>query len=205
VKGTLTSDQDETMERIMANSRRMLSLVNNLLDQAQIEAGHLSLRLSAFSPTKLLKNVEIIASILASNKGLELRCEVANDLPPTLTGDIQRLEQILINLAGNAVKFAEQGYVSIKAYSVDQDHWALKVADTGSGIPLDAQSYIFDAFRQADDPVTRKHSGSGLGLSIVKQLTTLMGGKIQLESDVGKGSIFTIVLPIKLPQESHYE
>jgi signal transduction histidine kinase len=205
VHSELNDDQRGITNRIMANSRRMLSLVNNLLDQAQIEAGRLSLRLSAFSPSKLLKDVEMIASILASNKGLELRCKVADDLPPTLTSDPQRLEQILINLVGNAVKFTEQGYVSMQARSVDQDHWALEVADTGAGIPLEAQSYIFDAFRQVDDPVTRKHSGSGLGLSIVKQLTTLMGGEIQLESEVGKGSTFTIVLPIKLPQEAHHE
>ncbi|GAB4441629.1 MAG: hypothetical protein Kow00120_10220 [Anaerolineae bacterium] len=205
VYGPLTGDQRGATDRIIANSRRMLGLVNNLLDQAQIEAGRLSLHVSEFAPAELIDNVQAVMGVLAENKGLTFTCAIAGDVPATLHGDPQRLEQILINLAGNAIKFTEKGSVHVSVYRPDADHWALEVTDTGPGIPDEAQSYIFDAFRQVGDPVTRKHSGSGLGLSIVKQITTLMGGDITVKSALGEGSTFRIVLPLTPPQEAASE
>ncbi len=201
VYGPLSDGQQGASERIIANSRRMLGLVNNLLDQAQIEAGRLSLHCTHFAPATLMESAKSVMTVLAENKGLEMTFTIDDDVPETLCGDLQRLEQILINLTGNAIKFTEKGSVSVRVSQPDADHWALEVSDTGPGIPKEAQSYIFDPFRQVDDPITRKHQGSGLGLSIVKQIATLMGGDISLKSELGKGSAFTIVLPLVPPQE----
>lgn len=135
-------------------------------------------------------------AVLAANKGLRLIVSVTPDLPETISGDQQRLQQILINLAGNAVKFTKIGDIRIKVFSPDQSHWAMQVSDTGAGIPEEAQSYIFEPFRQVNNAITRENRGSGLGLSITKQLVDLMGGEITLQSEVDKGSTFTVLLPI---------
>ena len=204
VYGALSDDQQNALERIAANTKRMLGLVNNLLDQAQIEAGKLTLYIGPFAIHDLLADLEATMGVLAISKGVEFSYTVEN-LPDVLLGDPQRLNQILVNLVGNAIKFTDQGYVRVRAYRHDETHWALQVSDTGAGIPKEAHSYIFEAFRQVDDPITRKYTGSGLGLSIVKQLTTLMGGEITLVSDVGQGSTFTIILPLNPIQEGHHE
>ncbi len=204
VYGALSDDQKNALERIAANTKRMLGLVNNLLDQAQIEAGKLTLYTGPFAIHDLLADLEATMGVLANSKGVEFSYTVEN-LPDILLGDPQRLNQILVNLVGNAIKFTDQGYVRVRAYRSDEDHWALQVSDTGAGIPKEAHSYIFEAFRQVDDPITRKYTGSGLGLSIVKQLTTLMGGEITLVSDVGQGSTFTIILPLNPIQEGNHE
>jgi len=144
----------------------------------------------------MISDVVGVMDVLAHAKGLELTSHVADDLPVTLFGDRQRLNQILINLVGNAIKFTDEGTVRIRACRLDVDHWALEVSDTGCGIPLEAHSHIFEPFRHADDSPTRNYAGVGLGLSIVKQLTEMMGGGIMLESGVGRGSTFTIALPM---------
>lgn len=201
----LTEGQRIVISRIIANSRRMLGLINNLLDQAQMEAGRLALRVASFKPADLVEDIQTVMGVLAETKELDLICVIDDELPHTLQGDSQRLEQILINLTGNAIKFTNKGEVRIHLYRQDDARWAIKVADTGKGIPKEAQSYIFESFRQVDDPVTRKHQGSGLGLSIVKQLTNLMGGDISLESEVDQGSTFTIVLPFESSEEEESE
>jgi len=195
--GPLTDRQLRVIERIMANARELLGLVNDLLDRARIEAGRLKLKITLFSPVELVNDVVGTMIVLAQTKGIELTSHVASDVPQTVMGDRQRVQQILTNLAGNAVKFTERGSVFIRVYRPDPDHWALAVADTGPGIPPEAQAYIFDAFRQVDGSETRTHGGAGLGLSIVKQLATLMGGEVRLTSKVGRGSIFTVILPLE--------
>jgi PAS domain S-box-containing protein len=195
VYGPLSEPQLDVMERINANTQRLLSLVNNLLDQTQIEAGRLTFQISSFDPRKLLADMESVMGVLAQSKGLQLDCQVADAFPPDLSADRERLHQILVNLVNNAIKFTEQGRVDVRIYRADGDRWAIDVSDTGPGIPPAAQEYIFEPFRQVDDSITRTHAGVGLGLSIVKQLTGLMGGEITLTSEVGQGSTFTIVLP----------
>jgi len=199
VCGPISERQRGTLERIAVNTDRLLSLVSNLLDQAQIEAGMLMLNVAPFSLADLIGDVVSMVDVLARAKGLDLTSHIADDVPTTLFGDRQRLHQILINLVGNAVKFTEEGSVSIRAYRADAERWALKVADTGCGISLEAQEYVFDPFRRADESLTREHTGTGLGLSIVKQLVDLMEGEITLESEVGRGSTFTVVLPMVPP------
>jgi signal transduction histidine kinase len=196
VYGPVTSEQRGTLRRITANTSRMLGMVNNLLDQAQIEAGKLALHIEPFPLENLIDDLRSVAIVLAENKGLQLTCTIEPNVPLVLTSDSQRLHQILLNLVGNAVKFTQKGSVGVRVFLPDADHWALEVSDTGAGIPTDAQSYIFEPFRQVDDPLTRKTIGSGLGLSIVKQLTHLLGGDIHLQSQVGQGSIFTVTLPL---------
>jgi len=196
VYGPISDEQRDALERITVNGRRQLSIVNDLLDQAQIEAGMLKIKVTPFAPDDLIDDVMGMMDVLAQAKKLELISHIADDVPSALPGDRQRLHQILINLVGNAIKFTDEGSIRVRVYRPNTFQWALKVSDTGCGIPLDAQSYIFDPFQQIDGSATREHAGSGLGLSIVKQLTTLMGGEITLTSQVGEGSTFTITLPL---------
>jgi PAS domain S-box-containing protein len=204
VYGPLTEQQRGAMGRLLANSSHMLGLVNNLLDRARMEAGTIKLNIGDFSPVKLIDGVKGVMDMMAHNKGLELTTSVADDVPGTLIGDWQRLHQIVINFANNAVKFTEEGGIDIRVYMHDADHWAMAVADTGIGIPEEAQQYIFEPFRQVDDSATREYGGAGLGLSIVKQLVTLMGGWIELESEEGKGSTFTVILPLAPPEGDEF-
>jgi PAS domain S-box-containing protein len=201
VYGPLSDKQLSVIERINANAGRQLSMVNNILDQAQIEAGKLTIHINPFDPRDLLADMESVMGVLTQSKGLELTWHVTDDVPGELHGDRQRLHQVLVNLVNNAIKFTEQGGVTVRIYRPDEDHWALDVSDTGPGIPPEAQAYIFEAFRQVDGSVTRAHSGFGLGLSIVKRLATLMGGGVKLTSEMGRGSTFTVVLPLTSVQE----
>jgi PAS domain S-box-containing protein len=201
VYGPLTEGQLSTVDRMNANGQRMLALVNNLLDQAQIEAGKITVAMAPFDPNQMIEDLSSVMSVLASQKGLQLECSVADDVPLNLVSDRHRLHQVLVNLVGNGIKFTERGKVSIRVFRPDSEHWTLEVADTGPGIPREAQSYIFEPFRQVDGSATRHHAGTGLGLSIVKQLVNLLGGEITLTSEVGKGSTFTVMLPLILEQE----
>lgn len=199
VYGPLSDRQRDATKRILANTNHMLSLASNLLDRAQIEAGTLELNVANFSPAQVVDEAVNAMEILARNKDLELTSKATDDVPGTITGDRQRVNQVVVNLIGNALKFTKEGGVHVRAYSPDENHWAVDVIDTGIGIPEEAREYIFEPFRQADESATREHGGAGLGLSIVKQLVEMMGGKITLESELGKGSMFTIVLPLMPP------
>jgi PAS domain S-box-containing protein len=190
---TSSEEQRYAIDRIYANTEYMLSLANSLLGQAQIEAGILQLRLAPLSPSDLVEEVTTAMGVLAQDRGLELTGHVGDDLPPSVIGDREKLSQVLFNLVGNAIKFTEEGSVQVRAFAADEAHWALAVSDTGRGIPEDAQDVIFEPFRQVEGTSA---AGVGLGLTIVKQLVDLMDGEIHLESAVGKGSTFTVVLPI---------
>jgi PAS domain S-box-containing protein len=194
--GPLSDKQLNAVNRIIANTDQLLNIVSNLLDQAQIESGRLTLNVTPFAPAHLIDEVVGGMNVLAQTKDLVVRQEIAGDVPARLFGDRQRLHQVLVNLMGNAIKFTDEGEVGVRAYRSDGNCWALEVWDTGCGIPEEAHEYIFDAFRRADDSLTRKYAGTGLGLSIVKQLVNLMEGDILLDSEVGQGSTFTVVLPL---------
>jgi PAS domain S-box-containing protein len=194
--GPMLSEQRNAVRRIVTNTGQLLSLANNLLDHAQLQAGVLTLSAIPFSPAELVDGVQGVMDMMARAKGLKLTGHVADNLPATLYGDRQRLHQILVNLVGNAIKFTDEGMIHTRVYRPDATHWALAVSDTGRGIPAETQSYIFESFRQGDDPLKRDYSGIGLGLSIVRRLVTLMRGEITLESEVGRGSTLTVVLPL---------
>jgi len=196
--GSLTEKQHATMQRILLNTAQLRGMVNNLLDRAQIEQGKLSLRNAPFIPADLIQTVHSALNVLAEAKGLQLTSEIAPDVPETLNGDVLRLQQILFNLTGNALKFTERGSVQARIFLPDATHWALQVIDTGIGIPLESQSQIFAPFWQVDSSSTRQYRGSGLGLSIIKQLTEIMKGEIAVQSEPGQGSTFTITFPLDL-------
>lgn len=201
IHGPLTERQAGLVDRLNTNTKRLLSLVGDLLDRTQLEAGKLSLRNSTVMPAALVDDVVAMFGSIAQAKGLELTTTIATDVPKQLRGDPQRLGQILINLVGNAVKFTDRGQIRVSLARPDEAHWLMTVADTGCGIPADEQSHVFDWFRQVDNSVTREHSGVGLGLSIVKQLVLLMGGEITLQSEVGRGSTFAVRLPLITVEE----
>jgi signal transduction histidine kinase len=195
--GPLSEPQRTITAEVIDSTQYLTNLVEELLDQAQVETGRVTLRLSPFALKDLVDQVEAKMRVLAQAKGLALTFDIAAEMSPLLLGDQHRLQQILVNLVSNAIKFTGAGAVAVRFYRPDPEHWAMQVSDTGPGIPKEAQAYIFEPFRQVDGSVTQEHKGTGLGLSIVKQLATLMGGQITLESEVGQGSTFTAVLPLE--------
>lgn len=200
--GKLEEKQTEATTHIIDSANYLTAMVNELLDEAQIESGSVKLNIHRFAPREMLAGLEPGLGVLARNKGLTLTTAVAPNLPESLYGDENRLRQILFNLTGNAVKFTEAGWVRLIFSQVDSAHWALQVSDSGIGIPTEAQTYIFEPFRQVDNSITRNNRGTGLGLAITKSLVELMGGQIILESDIGQGSAFTVVLPIVQVEEN---
>jgi signal transduction histidine kinase len=195
IYGPISDEIQETTAKIIESTHYLTSLVTELLDQAQLEAGKLKLEIGRVAPVDIVRTVQSRMNVLAQAKGLTLTTNIAPELPATLAGDQKRLEQILVNLVSNAIKFTEQGEVRLDLYCSDAIHWAIQVSDTGPGIPVEAQTHIFEPFGQVDGSSTRQHGGTGLGLSIVKQLTTLMGGYVTLKSEIGQGSTFTVFLP----------
>lgn len=194
--GPLADKQRETISGIIKSAKYLTNLVNDLLDQAKLEDGKLKLNIMAFVPSDIVNQVQSNMSVPAHTKGLTLITDIGPDVPLTVTGDPDRVQQILANLVSNAIKFTPEGTVHVRLFRPDAKHWALQVSDTGIGIPAAEQPYIFEPFRQVDGDGKTDTSGAGLGLSIVKQLTTLMGGYISLESEEDKGSTFTIHLPL---------
>jgi PAS domain S-box-containing protein len=199
IYGPVNEKQAGVSDRIMTNSRRLLSLVNDLLDQARMEAGKLSIHMGPLKPAELLDSVHEVMDKIASDKELKLTSYLDPVLPALINGDAQRLQQIIVNLVNNAVKFTDTGTVHMSLTQADPLHWRIEVTDTGRGIPENELPRIFDAFRQVESTATREHGGFGLGLSIVKQLAGLMNGEVSVASEVGKGSRFTVTLPLTEP------
>ena len=188
----LTDSPEAALDRMAAQAQRLLLVVNDLLDEAQIESGHwLGLKPSVVAPAELIAHLRVILGELTRTRPLTLTYEVDADLPTRLAGDPQRLLQMLINLAGNAVKFTEQGEVRVTLDRPDADHWRMQVADTGPGIAAEDQARLFEPFQRVGP-----QGGVGLGLAIVKHLVGLMQGELHLSSVVGVGSVFSVRLPL---------
>jgi signal transduction histidine kinase len=200
--GSLSPEQKNVTAEVIDSTDYLTKLVNQLLDQAQNESAAIRLHVTAFELAALLHQVETQMSVLTRNKGLLFTTELADDLPPLLFGDRDRLQQILVNLVGNAIKFTDSGQIGVRLFRLGATHWGIQVSDTGMGIPQEAQAYIFEPFRQVDGSLTRQYGGTGLGLTIVQQLVQLMDGEIKLESENGRGTVFTILLPLQVAQES---
>jgi PAS domain S-box-containing protein len=183
---TLSSEQREYLDMVKLSAESLLSVINDILDFSKIEAGRLELDRVKFDLSECLSDITKPLVLRASQKGLELSYHVAAGVPKNVIGDHNRLRQILVNLIGNAIKFTEQGKISVLVDKESQTgeevclHFSVK--DTGIGIPADKQAVIFEAFMQADGSTTRKYGGTGLGLAITSQLVELMGGKIWVES-----------------------
>jgi len=198
----LDSEQRECLNTIQASTRSLLSLVEDVLDISAIEAGKLKLSLTEFTLPELIDGIGLILQPMARAKQLNYIARIADDVPTQLRGDVDHLRQILLNLAGNAVKFTEQGSVTldVSLASADDARPRLRftVTDTGVGIPAAARSRLFEAFEQADATLSRRYGGTGLGTTIAKGLTEAMGGSIGFESGESRGSRFWIELPLEL-------
>jgi len=194
--GEISEEQLGISRRISASVRRLMSLVNSLLDQAQIENETLTLNHEAFSVRDLVAEIVSNMTILAEEKSIAIKSDVALDVPGMIVADGQRIHQILMNLMGNAVKFTRKGEVRVRVFLPEPEHWAIEVSDTGPGIPAEEQEMVFEPFRHRNGIPARKESGTGLGLSIVRGLVQLMGGGVYLQSTEGVGSTFTVVLPL---------
>ena len=197
--GSLEEGQKRAADEILQSAHYLTSMVNELLDEAQIQANTTVLQKKTFSPATLLQQATSGMEIMAQKKGLGFTIFIDPKLPQELYGDDRRLRQVLINLIGNAIKFTKEGEVRVGLLYPDSEHWIMQVTDTGLGVPIEAQASIFEPFQQADNAITRDNPGIGLGLSITKQLVELMGGRIVLESQVGQGSTFNVLLPIANP------
>ncbi|RKP48076.1 response regulator [Cohnella endophytica] len=211
-EGNLTEDQIESAKIIHGGGQDLLRLINDILDLSKVEAGKMQLNPERIPIDDFLRNLQYQFKPVASEKGIKFECAKAADLPEALFTDAQRTEQILKNLLSNAFKFTSEGtvYVSIERPAPDirftdsdltrDNSIAFKVRDTGIGIPSHKQEEIFRSFQQADGSTSRKYGGTGLGLTISRELASLLRGEIHLESREGEGSCFTLILPLELPE-----
>ncbi|MBN2009018.1 response regulator [candidate division KSB1 bacterium] len=194
----LNRQQQDYLRIVKQSAESLLDLLNDILDFSKIEAGKLELEIINFDIRKVMETAITTLAIQANSKGIELLYDLKHDVPVGLMGDPGRLRQIIVNLIGNAIKFTEKGEILVKVSLLEKDatqHDGLiglqfSVSDTGIGIPEDKLDKIFESFSQADNSTTRKFGGTGLGLTISQKLTHLMGGKIWVESELGKGSVF---------------
>ncbi|NND98122.1 MAG: response regulator, partial [Pirellulaceae bacterium] len=189
-----TIEQHDYLAMVKDSADALLRLLNDILDFSKIEAGKLELEEATFNLRECIGRTGQTLGLRAADDGLELHCRIDPDLPEYLVGDSVRLRQIIINLTGNAIKFTERGDVTIDVTEESRDQNCVTlhvmVKDTGIGIPPEQQERVFAAFEQADTSITRKFGGTGLGLAISSQLVSMMGGRIWLESEVGKGTTF---------------
>jgi two-component system sensor histidine kinase/response regulator len=190
----LTSEQREYLSLVKSSADSLLYLLNDILDFSKIEAGKLELEETEFEIRNLLSNTLKTLAVRADKKHLELSARVSAEVPKVVVGDPTRLRQMIVNLVGNAIKFTERGNIVVNAelesQSGDGVHLHIRVSDTGIGIPPEKQQVIFESFAQADGSTTRRFGGTGLGLTISRQIVELMGGQMWVESKVGQGSTF---------------
>jgi len=202
LKTSLTAQQRDYQEKVLAASDMLLGLINDILDYSRIEAGKLQIEAIAFDLEQVLRSVSGQVALRAQERGLELLFRIAPDVPHHVTGDPLRLGQVLVNLANNAVKFTEYGEIVVQAAlrerHADKAVLEFSVRDTGMGIPPERLAELFSPFTQVDGSITRRFGGSGLGLAICRQLVELMGGRIEVQSQVGTGSTFSFTVPLGL-------
>jgi len=201
----LSTEQQDYLTTVKSSAEALLEIVNDVLDFSKIEAKRLDLEYAAFDLRETVGDAARLLALRAAEKGLELAYEVTPEVPASLIGDAGRLRQILINILGNAVKFTNEGEVVLRVRTeADEDapgsalvHFS--VSDTGIGIPAAKLEHVFDAFTQADSSTTRRFGGTGLGLAIVSRLVELMGGRLWVDSEVGRGSTFHFTVPFDQP------
>ncbi|MHC4399259.1 MAG: response regulator [Planctomycetota bacterium] len=207
LRTSLSSEQQTYLTFVKQSGDALLRLLNDVLDFSKIEAGRMELEQIRFDARQVVGQATQVLAMPASQKGLELVCRIAADVPNTVVGDPGRLRQIVVNLVGNALKFTKAGEVLVNAWVEKQtpDHTELHFAvrDTGIGIPPDKQRCIFDSFRQMDSSTTRRFGGTGLGLAITSELVGLMGGRIWVKSEVGRGSTFHFTAVFDRCEDDH--
>ncbi len=199
IYGNVPEQIQEVLERVEQNGRHLLSLINDVLDLSKIEAGQLTLSLNDYSMKEVVQTVVTAVESLAAEKNLELEVKLSPEVDCG-KGDEQRISQVLMNLVGNAIKFTEQGKVEVEA-TASNDTFVVSVSDTGPGLSEADQQRIFEEFHQVDASSTRKKGGTGLGLSIAKRIVEMHGGRIWVESTLGKGSTFSFTLPVRVERQ----
>jgi signal transduction histidine kinase/DNA-binding response OmpR family regulator len=205
----LTETQRTYASTILKSGEALLTIINDILDFSKIDAGQMKLHAAPFSLAETINDVAVLISSRLSARSIELAVRIQPDLPEMFVGDAGRFRQIITNLMGNAAKFTQQGHILVHVSGEPDENkpermnLTVRIEDTGPGIPEDKCVSIFEKFSQIDDSATRKHEGTGLGLAIASSLVSLMGGKIGVESELGKGSIFwfTASLPVHAGQE----
>jgi two-component system sensor histidine kinase/response regulator len=200
----LPTHQQEYLSKIQSSSTSLLNIINDILDFSKIEAGQLDMETTPFTLDSVLKQSSDVTFYKATEKGVEIKLDIAGDIPQGLMGDPTRLQQILVNLTNNAIKFTEQGSITLQGVLLQQkDERALiqfSVKDTGIGMSSEQQAKLFRPFSQADSSTTRRYGGTGLGLSISKQLVEMMGGEISVESQINHGSTFQFSVWVEVDQ-----
>lgn len=195
------TERDEYIGIVKSSAEALLAILNDILDFSKIEAGKLEIEQVPFQLRQTLIDALRPLTLRAHEKGLEILCEIGDDVPDQVQGDPVRLRQILINLVGNAIKFTERGQIVLRLQTLNHEAKSsvlqFAVCDSGIGIAAEKLATIFEAFSQADNSITRKYGGTGLGLSITQQLVRLMGGEMQVSSEIGVGSTFSFSLPLQ--------
>lgn len=203
------TDQLKYLKAIQQSADNLLVIINDILDLSKIEAGKIVIEQTDFVITELLESVKDMLMFKAEEKGLEFKVNIDENIPNKLVGDPTRINQVIINLAGNAVKFTEKGHVAVDVRITkqkDDKYWIrFAVEDTGIGISPDYVERIFESFTQAGTDVARKFGGTGLGLTISKQLVDLMHGTINVSSELGKGTTFTVIVPLEKAENQAIE
>lgn len=194
--GNLSDEQVKFAQTIQSAGNDLLNLINDILDLSKIEAGHMDIQPETIRLSRLSEDLSRSFLPVAQQKNIRFSIKIADDCPDTFESDRLRVEQILRNLLSNAVKFTEKGGVELSIKRSGDKALSLSVIDSGIGISAEQQQAIFEAFRQADGSISRKYGGTGLGLSISRELTRLLGGRIEIASKTGVGSTFTLTLPL---------
>ncbi|MFY7907874.1 MAG: ATP-binding protein, partial [Burkholderiaceae bacterium] len=198
-------ERREYLGIVKSSADSLLAIINDILDFSKIEAGRLDIEETDFALRQTLREALVSLDVRASEKGLALLVVVAPAVPDAVRGDPTRLRQVLINLVANAIKFTERGSVelnvSVATDAAGGQQLLFAVRDTGIGIPPESLAGIFEAFTQADSSTTRKFGGTGLGLTITRRLVTLMGGELSVQSQLGRGSLFSFTLPLRLAKQ----
>lgn len=199
----LNSEQVEYAQVIQSSGQGLLALIDEILDLSKIEAGKMTLEYEQMNLSAFSNNIRSLFEPLAKEKGIGFITAVGNNVPPEIETDKLRLEQVVRNLLSNAIKFTSEGSVTLEIQKDKREGYiSFSVKDTGIGIAKEKQSLVFEAFQQEDGSTRRKYGGTGLGLSISRELVRLLGGEITLKSEAGKGSCFTIVIPVSKDQRS---
>ena len=193
----LDPEQRTYVEAVKTSGSALLSLIDGILDFSRIEAGRLDLAAEPFDPGAIAEAVVELLAPRAQDKGIEIALDIADDVPSLVVGDAERVRQILVNLAGNAVKFTGAGGVGVELRR-EGAGLHLAISDTGPGIPAERLPRLFEEFEQGDDSASRRHEGTGLGLTITRRLVARMGGRIEAGARPGGGSVFTVVLPLEV-------
>ncbi|MEM8714074.1 MAG: ATP-binding protein, partial [Planctomycetota bacterium] len=209
LKTELDRDQHSMADTTKRSAEHLLTMLDDVLDYAKLNAKAVQLETRAFDPRQLVADIVMPASAAVNKKAIDLSMHVAENMPELVMGDPTRLRQIIQNLVNNAVKFTEEGTVSVGVgYEGPAEHSELgalvvEVADTGIGIPEDRLESIFEQFQQAESSTTRRYGGSGLGLAIVRELAVLMGGSVSVTSELGEGSTFLVRVPVPRAERAH--